>query len=169
MKSAGIVGGIGPESTIEYYRLIIAAYRERVRDGSYPRLLINSIDLKVMIDLFEATRLPEVTEYLLTALAALARAGADFAVLAANTPHIVFTPVCERSPIPLISIIEVTRDAARSLGLRRMGLFGTRFTMEGGFYQEVFSKAGMTLVLPAPAEQAYVHDKYMGERFTLRR
>lgn len=163
MKTAGIVGGIGPESTIEYYRLVIASYRERVRDGSYPRLLINSIDLKTMIDLFEARRLSEVTEYLLAAVAALARAGADFAVGAANTPHVVFTAVSERSPIPLISIVDVTCRAASTLGLRRLGLFGTRFTMEAGFYQDAFRKAALAVVLPTSAEQAYIHEKYMGE------
>lgn len=163
MKTAGIVGGIGPESTIEYYRLVIASYRERVSDGSYPRLLINSIDLKTMIDLFEARRLSEVAEYLLAAVAALARAGADFAAVAANTPHVVFGAVSERSPIPLISIVDVTCRAAGTLGLRRLGLFGTRFTMEAGFYQEAFGEAALAVVLPTSAEQAYIHEKYMGE------
>ncbi len=163
MKTLGLIGGIGPESTIEYYRLLIDGYRERVRDGSYPHILLNSIDLKRMVDWFNANKLQEVTEYLLAELQVLSRAGAEFAALAANTPHVVFEALRERSPIPLVSIVEATCAAARVQGLRRVGLFGTRFTMQGRFYPDVFDKAGIELVVPAAAEQTYIHDKYMGE------
>jgi aspartate racemase len=148
---------------MEYYRLIIASYRERKRDGSYPSILVNSIDLKRMLDLIAANRLTEVTEYLLEELRRLGRAGADFGALAANTPHVVFDVLRRRSPIPLISIVEVTCRTAQALGLRRVALFGTRFTMQGRFYPEVFAGAGMTLVVPTAEEQEYIHDKYMGE------
>jgi aspartate racemase len=163
MKTAGIIGGIGPESTIEYYRLIIAAYRERKGDGSYPSIVVNSIDLKPLVDLMTANRLPEVEEYLLTELNRLARAGADFAALAANTPHIVFAGLRARSPVPLVSIVEVTCEAARAQGMKRVGLLGTRFTMQAGFYPEAFDRAGIAVVSPEPDAQDYVHDKYMGE------
>ena len=63
MNTVGIVGGIGPESTIQYYRLMIAAYRDRKRDGSYPSILINSIDMKTMLDLIGADNLSGVTKY----------------------------------------------------------------------------------------------------------
>ena len=163
MKTAGIIGGIGPESTIEYYRLIIATYREQKRDGRYPSLIVNSIDLKRLLDLIGANRSADVVEYLAGEIRRLAGAGADFAALAANTPHIVFDALRRQSPIPLISIVEVTCQAARAQGLKRVGLFGTRFTMQGRFYPDVFVPAGITLVAPAPEEQAYIHEKYMGE------
>ncbi|MGH7455798.1 MAG: aspartate/glutamate racemase family protein [bacterium] len=163
MKTAGIIGGIGPESTIEYYRLIIASYREQKQDGSYPTILINSIDLRKMLDLIEANELTKVTEYLVGEVRKLARAGADFGVLSSNTPHIVFDEIRRQSPIPLISIVEATAEAAQALGLKKVGLFGTRFTMQGRFYPEVFSRAGIMLVTPEPDEQAYIHDKYMRE------
>lgn len=162
MKTVGIIGGIGPESTIEYYRSIIAFYRRRTRDGGYPSVVINSIDVKRMLDLIGDNKLPEVEAYLLAELERLARAGADFAALAANTPHIVFGTLRARSPLPLISIVEVTCDVARERGLRRVGLFGTRFTMEAMFYPEVFEPAGISVV-PGPEEQVYIHDKYMTE------
>src|SRR5208282_5059245 len=79
MQTLGIIGGIAPESTVEYYRLIIASYRRQTADGSYPPLLINSIDLTKLLGLVAAARLPEVTEYLLAELQKLARAGADLA------------------------------------------------------------------------------------------
>ena len=163
MKTLGIIGGIGPESTVDYYRLIVAAYREQKQDGSYPAIIINSIDLNKLRDLVTANALAALSEYLVAELQRLARAGADFGLLAANTPHIVFDDIRRQSPIPLLSIVEATCEAAKALGLKRLGLLGTRFTMQGRFYPDVFSAAAITLAVPTEDEQAYVHDKYMGE------
>lgn len=163
MKTLGIIGGLGPESTVDYYRAIIASYREQKQDGSYPSIIINSVDLKKIVDWITANELAKLTEYLVGEVHRLARAGADFGLVAANSPHIVFDDVGRQSPIPLISIVKATCDAAEALGLGRVGLFGTRFTMQGRFYPDVFSKAGITLVVPGIDEQAYIHDKYMTE------
>ncbi len=163
MKTLGVIGGIGPESTIEYYRLLIRAYRARVPDGSQPSILINSIDMKHMLGLIEANEFARVTEYLVGEIQKLASGGAHCGLLAANTPHVVFDEVSRNSPIPLVSIVEATCNAARTLGLRRLGLFGTGFTMRGQFYPSVFSRAEITLVIPSLDEQAYIHDKYMNE------
>src|ERR1044072_5913082 len=163
MKTLGIIGGIAPESTIEYYRLIIASYRAQDPDGNYPSLIINSINLKKMIDLITANKLADMTEYLLSELQKLARAGADVGLLASNTPHIVFDDLQQKSPIPLISIVQATCQAAQAMGLRKVGLFGTRFTMQGQFYPEVFRSRGIELVVPDMNDQEYIHDKYMSE------
>lgn len=163
MKILGIVGGIAPESTIEYYRLIVSTYRARRPDDSYPPLIINSIDLRKMINLIEANKLGEMTAYLLDEIHRLARAGADFALLASNTPHIVFEDLQRQSPLPLLSIVQSACEAAKAMGLKRVGLFGTRFTMQGRFYPEVFSRHGITLALPEPDDQEYIHNKYMSE------
>jgi aspartate racemase len=163
MKTIGIIGGIGPESTIEYYRSIMTSYRKEKPDGTYPPILINSIDLKKMLDLIEGNELAEVTEYLLGEINKLAQAGADFGLLAANTPHIVFDDLQQQSPVPLISIVEAACDATQALGLKKVGLFGTRITMQGRFYPDVFSRKGIDLVVPALNEQDYIHEKYMGE------
>jgi aspartate racemase len=162
MKTAGIIGGIAPESTIDYYRSIIAAYRERRPDGSDPAIIIDSIDMQRMLRL-AATDLPGLAEYLASEVGRLARAGADFGLLASNTPHIVFEQLERRSPIPLLSIVEASCEAASRAGLERLGLLGTRFTMEGRFYPEVFARAGIALVPPQPAERALVHGRYMDE------
>ena len=163
MKTLGIVGGIGPESTIDYYRSLIQMWREQTKDGSSPSIIINSIDLKKMLDLIAAKALSEVTAYLSGEMERLARAGVDVGLFASNTSQIVFDELQRRSSIPLISIVEATREAAEELGLRRLGLLGTRFTMQGHFYPDVFSKAGVTLVVPEESEQAYIHDIYMNE------
>jgi aspartate racemase len=163
MTTAGIIGGIGPESTIDYYRLIIAGYRERMKGVGYPSIVINSVDLDALLVLLNANRLEEMTAVLTAEIRRLASAGADFALLAANTPHIVFDALAAASPIPLISIVETARAAARSQGLKRLGLLGTRFTMQGRFYLDPFRAAGMELVVPDAAEQALIHDKYLNE------
>ena len=163
MKTVGIIGGIGPESTIEYYRFIIASYREKKKDGSYPSIVINSVDLKKLVDWMGAGEFAKVTGYLVAEVQKLARAGADFGLLSANTAHIVFDEVQRQSPIPLISIVQATCDAAKLRGLKKLGLLGTRFTMQGRFYPEIFSREGIVLVTPNQSEQAYIHEKYMGE------
>jgi aspartate racemase len=163
VKTIGIIGGIGPESTIDYYRRIIAAYREQQTDGSYPSIIINSIDLKRMLGLIEANELRAAAEDLVREVERLARAGAVCGLLAANTPHVVFDDVSRRSRIPLVSIVEATCEAAKALGLKRLGLFGTRFTMQGRFYPDVFTRDELALIVPEPDQQAYIHEKYFTE------
>ena len=163
MKTVGIVGGIAPESTIEYYRQIVDVYHTQSSVGDYPSIIINSINLRLMIELITRNELAAVTEYLLEALGKLARAGADFAVLASNTPHIVFDELRARSPLPLISIVETACAEAETQRMSRVGLFGTRFTMQASFYPRVFSRAGIKIILPNEAEQDYIHTHYMDE------
>ena len=163
MKTLGIVGGIGPESTIEYYRLIVAAYRLRKPDGSFPPVIINSIDMTKMLGLIGSNEMQAVTDYLVGEVNKLSKAGADFGLFAANTPHIVFNEIYERARMPLISIVEAACDAARSRNLARLGLFGTRFTMQGSFYPDVFSRMGLQVVTPEGIDQDFIHDKYMHE------
>ncbi len=159
MKTIGIIGGLGPESTVEYYQNIIALYRERQRDGSYPEFIINSVDLKKGLDFMAANNLGGMADYLLEEIGKLEQAGANFGLISANTPHIVFGEVASKSPIPLISIVEATCAAAKARKLRRLALFGTRFTMQGTFYPKVFSREGVELVAPDATDQDYLHDK----------
>jgi aspartate racemase len=163
MKTLGMIGGVGPESTIDYYRLIIAAYRDRKPDGSYPPIIINSVNLKEMVDLLEANNLAGVASRVIAELQKLANAGADLGILTSNTPHIVFDEVARQSPLPLISIVQATCDAAAGMNLRKLALFGSRYTMQARFYPEVFSRKAIEVVSPNADEQAYIHDRYMKE------
>jgi len=163
MKTLGIVGGIAPESTVDYYRSIIRVYREQAQDGTYPSLLINSIDVGKLLALAAANELDALTLYLVDALDKLAQAGAGLGLLASNTPHIVFDDVARRSSLPLISIVEAAREAAHGMGLKKLGLFGTRFTMQGRFYPDVFARSGIALSAPPPEELAYIHHAYLEE------
>jgi aspartate racemase len=163
MKTLGIIGGIGPESTVEYYRRIHVLYRQLIADGSAPSIIINSIDNKKLLDLVGADQLGELSEYLTAEVEKLARAGATFALLAANTPHLVFASIARQSSIPLLSIVTATCAAAKNRGLTRLGLLGTRFTMQSSFYREALSHEKIELFVPDAEEQAWIHEKYMQE------
>ena len=162
MKTLGLIGGTGPESTIDYYRLLTNQYREKV-DGASPHIIINSINLKQMIEWMGAGELDKVTDELVKQFEILERAGVDFAALTANTPHIVFDDLKQRVKLPLISIVEATAERAQSLGFKRVALFGTRYTMQAPFYPSVFSRTDVKLVTPNEEEQNYIHEKYFGE------
>jgi aspartate racemase len=151
MQTLGLIGGIAPESTVDYYRRLIAAWRGRI--------LINSIDLETVLGLAGARALDELAMYVGDELDRLVAAGATVGALASNTPHLVFDRLQARSPIPLVSIVEATCDAVAASGLTRVALFGTRSTMEGGFYR----RDGLTIVTPNDDERTFIHDRYVGE------
>jgi len=158
-----MIGGLGPESTIDYYRSIIARYRARKPAEGYPHVIINSLDVDKGIALLDAGRLSHLANYLAAGVESLVRAGADFGFIAANTPHLVFHEVQRRSAIPLLSIVRATSDYAKALGLKKLGLFGTGFTMRASFYPEEFQRTGMVLVRPKESELEFTHRKYIDE------
>ena len=163
MKTLGIIGGLGPESTIDYYGKIIALYRQRTGDGSYPQFIINSINMKKGLDFMEANNLAGMADYLVEEIGKLSRAGATFGLISANTPHIVFDEVASKSPISLISIVEATCAAAKARKLKRLALLGTRYTMQATFYPKVFSREEIELFVPDTEDRDYIHDKYLNE------
>jgi aspartate racemase len=160
MSTLGLVGGLGPESTIDYYRRILDAWRRH--DPTAPSIVIDSLDVQRGIQLVQHDRAGFV-DYLLASLRRLAGAGADIAAISANTPHIVFDELASRSPLPLISIVEATAEEAKRRGLTRVLLLGTRFTMDAPFYPTVCARYGVDVVVPDEAERAWVHDRYIGE------
>ncbi|MBI3504261.1 MAG: amino acid racemase [Proteobacteria bacterium] len=161
MTTVGIVGGLGPESTIDYYRRIIATW-QRHDASSSPSIVIDSLDIAVGIRL-AGTYHAALTEYLLGSLRRLGGAGVDFAALSANTAHLVFDELADRSPVPLISIVEVCAAEAKRRGARRLALLGTRFTMEAPFYPKVCARHGIAVVSPMEADRTWLHERYIGE------
>ena len=161
MASVGIVGGLGPESTVDYYRRILAAWGKEDA-SSAPSIVIDCLDVQRALKLVAADR-EALADYFLESLTRLAGAGVDFAVLSANTAHIVFDDLSARSPVPLLSIVETCAQEARRLGLARVALLGTRFTMEAAFYPEVCARFGVDVVTPTADERARVHERYVGE------
>jgi aspartate racemase len=161
VATLGIVGGLGPESTIDYYHRILEEWK-RNSPSSSPSIVIDSLDVDRGLHLVEHDR-PALVEYLAASLGRLAAAGADFAAMAANTPHVVFDELVERSPIPMVSIVEACAEEAARRSLRRLALLGTRFTMEGAFYPAVFARRGIAIVGPNDEERRWIHDRYIGQ------
>jgi aspartate racemase len=161
MTSVGILGGLGPESTIDYCRRLLDAWAKE-DPTSAPSIVIDSLDVTLALRLV-ANDIPALTEYLLASLRRLAGAGVDFIAMTANTAHIVFDELAARSAVPLLSIVEVCAQDAQRRGLQRLGLLGTRFTMQAPFYPDVFARHGMAVVSPTEAERAWVHERYVGE------
>ena len=159
----GMIGGIGPESTVDYYQQIITLCHGQMPDSGYPEIIISSINMTSMLKLLAENRLDELTEMLLSEIDLLADAGADFAFIASNTPHIVFNELCQVSPIPLVSIVEAVRRQAESMSLKKAGLLGTAFTMKSRLYQDEFDKSGIRVVVPKDREQDYIEEKLFTE------
>jgi aspartate racemase len=163
MKKIGVIGGIGPESTIDYYKLIIGAFHEKQADWGYPEIIIYSANLASLMKILEDKKWDDLTDWLVEKVVALHNAGAEFAVIGSNTPHIVFQKVSSRAPIPMLSIIEETCKKAQSLGLKKLGLMGTKFTMESDFFQKPFVANGMEIVVPEHEDQERIHHRLFSE------
>ncbi|MDP4090278.1 MAG: amino acid racemase [Bacillota bacterium] len=163
MKRIGMIGGMGPESTLDYYRLLIELYREKAKDGSSPEIIINSMDLDTFMKLAEKKDWDGIVAWLSEGIEVLHKAGADFGFISANTPHIVFDRISELSHIPLISIVDTTCARIKKFGLKKVGLLGTRTTMENDFYGKAGFKNGFEVFAPNPDEIDYIHSKLMTE------
>jgi len=159
----GIVGGTGPESTIDYYRSIIATWRRRRPDGTYPRIVIDSVDGGTVIGQLGAGEYAAVGLVFGRALAQLAAAGCGKAIIASNAGHLAFEHIDPPAPIGLLHIIDAARDAAVAAGHRRLGIIGTRFVTQSRLYPDRFEPVGIEIVTPSPDEQDTVHAIYLGE------
>lgn len=157
MKKVGIIGGIGPASTLDYYCGIIDGYRAKVKDGSYPEIVIDSVNMTGMLSYIEREDWNALTEMLADVIYHLKAAGAQFVAIASNTPHIVFDMIEKRSPLSLISIVDETIAYAQAKGVKKAVVIGTRFTMRSGLYANAFSKLNIATVTPSENEQEEIH------------
>lgn len=162
-KTIGMIGGIAPASTIDYYQRIISRFQERTGQRDYPSLIINSINMNHMMSLINNDHLDELVDYLSEEIYVLEKAGAKVVFMASNTPHLVYQPLVSRLRTKMISIVDSTIAYAQSKGYRRLGLFGTLSTMEGEFFQDGFEAAGMEIITPMPDERKFIHKIYMDE------
>jgi aspartate racemase len=164
MKRMGIIGGLGPEATLYYYRVIIdLCYENKDLEGNYPEIIIYSLNLEECRHSMEKGNWPELSTKLVEACQSLSRAGAEFGLIAANTPHMVFDHVKEKSPIPLLSIVEETSEEVVRHGLRKVGLIGTLITMQSHFYEDVFRRRNISIAVPREDEQTYIYEKIRSE------
>ena len=163
MKKIGIIGGLGPESTIDYYRGIIDAFKPTYRTQGFPEIAVESVDLHWFTEQAEAGLWDSIAAMLIDRFEILRRAGADFGAIASNTPHKVFPRVQQGTALPLLSIVEAVCEHVLGLGAARLCLLGTGFTMNSDFYQRAFQAAGMEVLVPNPEEIEYIQEKIFSE------
>ena len=157
MRTLGLLGGMSWESTIPYYRLINERVRERLGGLHSARLLLYSVDFAEIEALQHQGRWDEAGAMLADAGRRLAAAGADALVICTNTMHLVAPQVEAASGLPLLHIADATARRIREAGIVRVGLLGTRFTMEQAFYRERLERAGLTVRVPDADTRAEVH------------
>ncbi len=158
MKTIGIIGGLSPESTVLYYTNIVREYRGMRGDENYPKIIIYSVCFGEFTRLVEQQRFREAAEILVEAAVSLHSAGADFALISANTPHMFFEEVKSRSPIPLISIIDALAEELKRNGVRRVGLLGTKHTLTHPFYADGLRKNNIEAIIPDPGDVELVNE-----------
>jgi aspartate racemase len=163
MKKIGILGGMAPESTLESYRRLTSLAQESLTGRRYPTIIVYSLNMEEFRDPLNSGNYPEAISVLSTGIRALSKAGAEFAIIASNTPHMFFDELVKNSPIPLLSIVAETAKEAERRGFVKLGLCGTRFTMESNFYRDEFERYGISVVTPGEEDRGYIHEKTMGE------
>jgi len=156
-KKIGMVGGVSPESTTKYYQYITRKYCESFGDYSYPEIIIYSVNFQQFINWQREGSWNNIAEKLVQAIQAIHAAGADFGLIAANTMHAVFDKVREKSPMPLISIIEATAALINKEKIKTVGLLGTLYTMKESFYKEGLLEHGIMTIVPEPREQEFIN------------
>ena len=162
MKKLGILGGMGPESTLVYYKKIAAAYKKRDKKGYFPALTIETVNMYEMLDLCRAGNYEALSDYLLEGIFNLEKAGVDFVVLASNTPHVVFDILEQRSHIPMLSIVTPVYQAVKESSLKKIAWLGTRFTMEQPYFRKIFEENGAAIVIPEENEREII-DRIIAE------
>jgi len=162
-KKIGILGGISLASTIQYYKTITDLYYEKYSDYYYPEILINSLDFQYFTDLENEGKTNEYIEYIEKGINSLKNAGADFVIMAANSPHSVFNQVNQQVDISMISIIDTTVQKAIELNLKKILLTGIKYTMQSSFYQDGFKEKGIEVVTPSEEHQNEINSIIFNE------
>lgn len=158
MKTIGLLGGIGPESTINYYKNIISLYRDITKKDEYPNILINSIDMTKMLNLVANMQFEDLVTYLSCEIDKLILAGAEICAICSNTPHIVFDSLRLKFSIPIVSIVDATSKEAFQRNLKKVLLIGTSFTMKNDFYSKSFKKYNIETCVPDTNDQRVIHN-----------
>ena len=156
MKKIGILGGISLSSTIEYYRRITDLYYERFGDYYYPEIVIDSLNFQYFTDMENEGRMDEYEAYILKGLLNLKNAGADFAIMAANSPHSVLHKISDKSPLPILSIMESVAKRASELNIKNILLTGILYTMKGDFYPLELERYGIKTIVPDDEEKSLI-------------
>ena len=157
-KRIGILGGMSPESTSEYYEHITRTYTKRFGDYGYPEIIIYSVSFQPYVDWPNEDRWDLVAQGLSKAAQSLEAAGADFIIIATNTMHLVFDQVQASVSVPMLSLLDAVGEAILGRGMETVGLLGTQFTMEKTFYRDKLARKGITVLVPDASDREVVND-----------
>lgn len=157
MKKIGMIGGISSASTLHYYQMLHDLFYEQYHHYYYPEMVIESLNFQYFTDLENENKLDEYKQYILKSFHNLERASADFAIMAANSPHSVLEEIRNDIPIPVLSIVDAVGQKARDLGLKKSLLTGIAYTMRSNFYQTGLSKYGIEVITPIVEEQEIIN------------
>lgn len=158
MKKAGIVGGLGPASTVDYYMGIISRYSAKSGSDVYPEIVIDSVNMGKLLGLMAEGDFKKASEIIRLSVLNLKNAGADFAAVASNTPHLMWDRFGIDSPIPVISIVKATCDYILSKRYNKVVVFATEYTMKSGLYSDALSKIGVTPITPDKTDMKEIGD-----------
>jgi len=158
MQTIGLIGGMSWESSLEYYRILNETVKERLGGLHSAKCILYSVEFAEIEVLQHAGRWDEAAQVMVEAGQSLERAGADFIVLCTNTMHKLAGEIEAGVSIPLLHIADATAEVVKAAGIRRVGLLGTRYTMEQEFYKgRLVEKHGLEVVIPEEAEREIVH------------
>ena len=157
MKTIGLIGGMSWESTAEYYRIMNTAVKERLGGLHSARCLIHSVEFGELAGWLAQNEWDKIEAALVAAARGLETAGADFLLIATNTMHQVAGPVAASVGVPLLHIAETAAEALLAAGLKKVGLLGTRPTMEMDFYRDILAARGLEVLIPEAGERAEMH------------
>ena len=146
MKKLGLIGGIGPESTIEYYRSIEYGVQKKSGQNFFPNITIESLNVFDVLNLCKKQDYDGLTDYLLNGINQLSAAGVQYAALTGITTHIVFDALSKVSPVPLVSMVDTASEFAKAHRYRKVCLLGTLPTMNGTFFQQSFESKGIEVI-----------------------
>jgi len=158
MKTIGLIGGMSWESSIEYYRIINETAKEKLGGLHSAKSLMVTVDFAEIEKLQHADRWDEAGRILVKCAQDLERGGADFIVLCTNTMHKLADQITANVNIPFLHIADATAEKIVSAGIKRIGLLGTRFTMEHNFYKgRLINNFGLDVLIPEKANRDIVH------------
>ncbi len=164
MKTIGMICGMSWESSIEYYRIINEAVKEQLGDLHSAKSIMVSVDFAEIEFLQRKGRWEAATLAMIEAARSVEAGGADFLIICTNTMHKMADEVQSSISIPLLHIADATADAIKARGLRRVGLLGTRFTMEEDFYRgRLMDKHALDIIVPDAADREIVHQVIYNE------
>lgn len=157
MKTIGLLGGMSWESSLEYYRIINELISQKLGRLHSAKCILYSFDFEEIVEMQSREDWEQMSSYLIHAAKKLEGAGADMVLVCTNTLHKVADKTAKSINVPLVNIVDVTAQEVKAQGITEVGLLGTKFTMEDGFYTQRLEENGITTLIPEEDERELVH------------